>query len=508
MTSVPAVAVPDPVRLATDVDGNRIGVIEPGRVVLVGVPSLMAMSELGIAGDLTDNDVHFVSDLGRLAVMSRSAGRAVLHIVDPDGPTKVGEVQFRNSARIVAVAGSYVLTVAGNVTAVVDVTQKELAAIPLPTRGGVTQAASLGPAMVVLAIGGALEQWNLEQRTPGRRLRLDRPIDPFVLGGNSDRIWVVQRDTRHIVDIVTMASRTTKQLELPEPAHAIEAHPDGNLIAMIGADSRRGYVVDLVRSIPTTLLDGGELTALAWAQHGDSIVVKPEAGPLTLLSTRPEPEARTDEAEDVPPEAEPSSLAEPEEPDEAARPPAANWSRDEISRRLAQWRSRYQTEDAAAPNQAAADTESITTPALTSLPAATPAPFPSGGWRGQLADWSRAILARQLRPLPEELDRTALELVAVRTNLPPALLPAIALLYGAYLLGHRDVAPIDLAAVTDYAWPEALAQGQLARAGITATRRGRTRLVAEARAVLDDAPALARTDRPERVELEARLRGS
>lgn len=503
MTSVPAVAVPDPVRLAADVSGNRIGLIEPGRVVLVEVPSLAAMSELGIAGDLADNDVHFVGDMGRLAVMSRSAGRAVMHLVDPEGPTKVGEVQFRNSARIVAVAGNFVLTVAGNVTAVVDITQRELAAIPLPTRGAVTQAASLGPTTVVLAIGGALEQWDLEQRTPGRRLRLDRPIDPFVLGGNPDRIWVVQRDTRRIVDIITLSSRTTKQLELPEAALVIEAHPDGDLVAMIGADTRRGYVVDLVRAIPPTLLDGGELTALAWAENGDSIVVKPETGTLTLLGTRPEPEAPPPDDEE--PAAGPSSLEEPQAPDEAAKPAAGNWSRDEISRRLAQWRSRYQSEEAAAANRDEPDDEE---PVATPTPASMPAPVPSGGWRGQLADWSRAILARQIRPLPEELDRTALELIAVRTNLPPALLPAIALLYGAYLLGHRDVAPIDLAAVTDYAWPEALAQGQLVLAGITATKRGRTRLVAEVRAVLDEAPPLARADHPERVVLEARLRGS
>lgn len=348
------------VRILADATGQRVALVEPGRVLLLDLPGFVAAAELGIAGELEDHDVSFVGEAGRLAVMTRSGGRAVLHLVDPAGPTKLGEVQFRTTARLLASAGNYVLTIAGNVAAVTDVSAPAPVAIPLPTRGVITAAAPIGPQRFAIAIGGAIEEWDAGTRTPGRRLRLDRAVTPIALGGNAQRLFIVARDAPDLVEVVTLGTRSTRKLELPEPALRVAAHPSGDLLAVLGASTRSVYLLDLVRGTPVRL-DRGAITDTVWIGGGHALAIKPDGGPLELIAVENtvdpgrRPALGPELVAAVAPADEATRVGEPDQADPPADAEAASagtstledsspptqWSRQEISHRLAAWRNRF-----------------------------------------------------------------------------------------------------------------------------------------------------------------------
>lgn len=84
-------------------------------------------------------------------------------------------------------------------------------------RNPVIVAGRLGPGRFLVASGGALEEWDGETRAPVRRLRVDRPVHPEHLGGNAERIWIVSRNACNLVEVVSLANRSTRRIELPEP---------------------------------------------------------------------------------------------------------------------------------------------------------------------------------------------------------------------------------------------------------------------------------------------------
>jgi hypothetical protein len=128
-------------------------------------------------------------------------------------------------------------------------------------------------------------------------------------------------------------------------------------------------------------------------------------------------------------------------------------------------------------------------------------------WRDQLCDWAAAVLAhpRSARALPA-LPETRLAIAVARLALEPPAERALALLYGARLLGHDAVAAATVARALgdgeppdDPAWCEALARGPLAERRLVRQRRdGRLALRAVAARFLDGAaprvPLLAGRD--------------
>jgi hypothetical protein len=107
-------------------------------------------------------------------------------------------------------------------------------------------------------------------------------------------------------------------------------------------------------------------------------------------------------------------------------------------------------------------------------------------WRDDIARWTHdATIDAQLAAAPSLVP---IDLLVARYELSPSLAPALALLYGAHLLGEGGVAPIDLARVAG--WPEALGRGELAekRAAVYADARSRIRLATAAQRVLDELP--------------------
>ena len=493
-------------RVVADLRGSAIAVIESGKVVILNAPGLEVTAELGIPGDLDDHDVDFVGETGRVAVLSRTRGTSMLHIVDPAGPTKLGEVQLRVAVRLACTSGSYVLLTAGTSSFVVDVTAPDPVALPMPVRGEVTAAGRLGAHGFVLTVSGAIEEWDALTKAPARRLRLDRPLDPLFLGGNAVRIWLIPRGEPASIDIVMLTSRSTRRIELPEPVAAVDAHDHGDTIALIGARTRGVYIVDLTRASAVVKIDPRPVTDIAWLGRGHTLVIKPVGGPVELvkvaISAVP---ASSDEAsqgepppvrgKDVPPGADPGEA--PRRVVAGGSAPA-RWTREDIDERLAAWRDRYASDGAKpAPDG--------TKPALVEVEVAPRqvevaprqverAPHDvrrmhPGGWRAELASWARAIKAGSHRE-PPAIGRGILDDMVERLRLSGTVGQAVAMLYGAYLGGAATITPIDLASALGWDWKEALGSGAVADSGLVRWRDGRITLHREAIAALDERPPL------------------
>jgi hypothetical protein len=118
------------VRLAASPEGALIGVYEPGLIAVLRVPDLAPIAEIGVDGELGDNDVAFAGR--RLIVASRSTAHTRIHVVDPTaqaGPTKLGEVVLAGAMHLAAVAnapGDLVAAICGDAAAtyVVDLARR------------------------------------------------------------------------------------------------------------------------------------------------------------------------------------------------------------------------------------------------------------------------------------------------------------------------------------------------------------------------------------------------
>ena len=534
-------------RLVASLRGNAITLAQPGFVLVLELPNLEPIAELGIPGDLDDHDLGYNDDGGRLAVLSRGSKTSTLHVVDPTGPTKLGEVELRGSARMVVMAGSHALVHANNGMFVVDISADKLTATALPVRGNFTVAGRLGPDRFVLAIGGALEEWDANKRAPGRRLRLDQALDPLYVGGNALQIWMVPKKHPEMIDVISLAARSTRRIELPEPVAHIAPHPNGYLLAAIGAISRNAFVVDMSRAKTVARVDGGAMTDVAWIGRNATLVIKPVGAAMELVTIAPGDAPIDSTARD-------EELSTPEDvdvrpPPPVTEPPPTQWTRDDIAARLAAWREKH-TGKAEWPEEALASLakttaqptdkarnapqEMISTSRI-AMPDATadwrgetgsgswaiPTNDPEmievprneaikpvatlradedtvdevagwrtasrddvGGWRAELARWAQSTSAHRTRPAADGLDA-----IATRLGLTDKTRHALALLYGAYLGGAR-ITRLDLANALEWDWKEALGGAALAATDLVRWRDSDIRLRRELLAALDDRPPL------------------
>ena len=482
---------PERMRIAASLRGATIALVQPNLIAVLELPDLKPVAEIGISGDIDDHDVGYVEDTGRLAILGRAGATSTLHIVDPTGPTKLGELEYRAPARIEAIAGDHVLVSSNNRLSVIDASVERLVQHTLPVRGNFTVGGRLGPDLYVLAVSGALEEWDANKRAPGRRLRLDQALDPLFVGGNAQQIWMVARQRPDVVDVINLAGRTTRRTELPEPIALATQHPSGTLLAVIGAESRNAFVVDLTRSKSFARVDGGAMTTVTWLGLSPTLLIKPIGGPLELVTTWLPPEyesmfaatpelSRSDDA----PAGEPSELVVDSPP--AKRPEPTKWTREDIASRLAAWREKHA-------GKAAWTADAIAEVAKAAPgPIEHPAPPAShGGWRAELAQWAMASATHRTRPAEDGLDA-----IAQRLGLADSVRHAVALLYGAYLAGTR-ISAFALADALGWDWKEALGAGALADTELVQWRpAGGIRLCRELIAALDERPPLHGTIAP------------
>lgn len=457
-------------------DGTQLAMLEEGRVTVVDLATMRASAEIGLAGTAADSDAVLAGVPTRLVVVTRMATETRLFVVDPVGPEKLGEATTRPNMRLGAVAGDAVLLI-GATTALVDLRNLDRPPSTLPVRGAVMAAGWMGDTRMILAMSGALEEWDAAARAPVRRLRLERPLDLDIIGGSERRLWMVLKPAPNRIEVIHSQTKSTRVIELPEPIVHLHAHPYLDVLIVVGATS-----AFLVRTDREQLvrIPGGPFHDCVWA--GSQLVVWPVDGYPELIAAPLElKDAAIEEDEgDSAPDAQPSGTV----PTELRAVAATQNLRESLSpptfsERLATWRSKLvESRGAVPPPSAIPETAADTAAQILERRA-------PGGWRGELATWARAVLGRSHRPMPF-LDPPVLEELFVRFELGLHLRPAIVLLYGAHLIGS-EVTRYDLASVIEWSWDD-LATGPLVTCGLVRTSKDRFSLRREASCALDGAP--------------------
>jgi hypothetical protein len=511
-------------RVAVASDGTMAAICEPTRITVVELPGGAAFAELGVDPDASASDIAWVGAPPRLLVVSRYTAHSTAHLVDPYGPRTVAEIRLEAPMKLAASVGAHALAVGALGAAVLAASDSHVTPYQFPARAVPTVAGAAGSQFVV-ALAGAIEEWDPQSRIPKRRIKLPKPAVLTAVGG-SDRVvwWTSQADPTR-VEVHALVNRGQPKVhQLPEPIAHVAAHPRSDLLACVGADSGRIYVVDLdgratVRAVAVDGIDRVEAAALVVgrmvgvlaAQGKRAIAVvsidarehEPAGGAptgsaapaavagSTLFGEEGEAGRRAVAATAAAPAAVTASAAAPVAvavavavTDTAAAPvavtdtasaparasasavPIAELSRS-LSDRFATWRDRTRE---AQPRVSDA----------TQLMWREERP----SWRDELVGWVRAALAgtgERERP-----SVAALDTLAVRCELPPQLVPALALLYGIHLAGEPGAAPFDVARVLGRRWDEALGRGELARRGLTVHAESRVRLAPVVLRALDE----------------------
>jgi hypothetical protein len=516
-TFVPA----DKPRIAIASDGTLAAIHEPTRITVVDLPGCAAFAEVGIDPEAGASEVMWVGAPPRLAVLSRYAAHSTVHLLDPYGPRTIAEIRLEAPMKLMASVGAHALAVGALGAAILTAGESSLTPYQFPARTVPVTAGAAGTQFVV-ALAGAIEEWDPQTRMPKRRLKLPKPAVITQLGGSDRVVWMTTQSDPTRLDVFPLVNRGQPKLhELPEPIAHVAAHPRSDLLACVGADHGRLYIVDLdgrqpIRTIAPERIDRveaagfilGRMIGVVAAQarrpiallqldgrEQDAAVAMPATLPLPREDA-PEPAAKSslyDETEavrEVPTavtlmnhlaavapavldDTPRPSLFRPAAPAPAApaRPAPAKPAAPAISltERFSTWRDRMRLAQPRA-------TDPVTPAQIDTRPP----------WRDAVATWARGIMtgAHDHKPGPLQW----LVPIATRFELADHVMPGLALLYGAHLAGETGVAPVELARVLGRDWDEALGRGQLAASAIATYRDSRVRLATPVLRALDELP--------------------
>ncbi|MEP6865327.1 MAG: hypothetical protein ABJE66_32210 [Deltaproteobacteria bacterium] len=521
-TFVPA----DKPRIAIASDGTLAAIHEPTRITVVDLPGCAAFAEVGIDPEAGASEVMWVGAPPRLVVLSRYAAHSTVHLLDPYGPRTIAEIRLEAPMKLMASVGAHALAVGSLGAAILTAGESSLTPYQFPARTVPVTAGAAG-AQFVVALSGAIEEWDPQTRMPKRRLKLPKPAVITQLGGSDRVVWMTTQSDPTRLDVFPLVNRGQPKLhELPEPIAHVAAHPRSDLLACVGADHGRLYIVDLdgrqpIRTIAPERIDRveaagfilGRMIGVVAAQarrpialiqldgrEQDAAVAMPATLPLPREDA-PEPAAKSslyDETEavrEVPTAvtlmnhlaavapalaaavgsddpAKPS-LFRPAAPAPAApaRPAPAKPAAPAVSltERFSTWRDRMRLAQPRA-------TDPVTPAQIDTRPP----------WRDAVATWARGIMTGAVDHKPGPLQW--LVSIAARFELADHVMPGLALLYGAHLAGEAGVAPVELARVLGRDWDEALGRGQLAASAIATYRDSRVRLATPVLRALDELP--------------------
>lgn len=572
-------------RLIAAADGTLAAVVERTRITVIDLATGGTVTEVAADPAADGFDVAWLGTPARLLVLTRHAGHSTAHLVDVHGPRTVAEIRLPSPMRLFAAVAQHGLAIGAQGAAVLTAGVAHLTPYQFPGRG-LPLAAGAAGAQFLVALPGGIEEWDPGSRMPKRRLRLPRPAALTALGGSERAAWVLTQQEPSRIDVLPLVSRGQPKLhELPEPIAAVASHPRSDLIACVGAGTGRLYVIDLdgksgmrvvglegLERVEAAALVVGRTVGVLVAQQGRQLELVPleSRGEVAAAAPAAGPGAGAGAIErarltigasgglgggdddDAPAPPKPSSLYDPEAPDEAAPsggllPPAAPSveSRAAIASASAAPAMPSAPIGPAAPAMPAAPAA----PATPAAPASTARPS-----RSNLAERFAAVRERRLAtiaspregsgpitplregsgpitppregsgpitpPVPARASASAsasaagwrddcvgwvrsmlgaaaareppaiavIDELAAQHELPAELTPALVLLYGAHLAGEAGVAPADLAKVLGGRWDEALGRGQLAARGLIELSQSRVQLVAAIERALDDQP--------------------
>lgn len=484
-------------RVAVASDGTLAAIHEPTRVSVVELPGCAAFAEVGIDAEAGGSDVAWVGAPPRLLVLSRYAAHSTVHLVDPYGPRTIAEIRLEAPMKLFATVGGHALAVGALGAAVLTAGDAHVTPYQFPARS-VPGAAGAAGNQFVVALAGAIEEWDPQSRMPKRRIKLARPSVITGVGGSDRVVWYTTQQDPTRVEVWPLVNRgQPKAHELPEPIAQLAAHPRSDLLVCVGADTGRLYVLDLdgrvgMRVVGPEGIDRVEAAGLVLGRLV-GVVAAQARRPVTLVSLdgrEPEPVVAT-------PPPPPPAPREPDPPpapstlfDDPAPPPPPKPSLfrqpivprspapssgvpvaapgPSLSERFSAWRDKMRTVQPQPRSEASSSTRIDPRPA----------------WRDEVAVWARAVAAGTIdRDAPSA---PPIDALIARFELAPSLHPALVLLYGAHLAGEPGAAPVAVARVLGRSWDEALGAGQLASRGVAVYRDSRVRLAPAVQRALNE----------------------
>jgi hypothetical protein len=219
-------------------DGALVAVVEPGRIVVVDLagtpPATRPIAELGITTAVDQTDVAWLGAPPRLLVLARHPAHSTVHLIDLDGPRVRAELQIDGAIRLGATVGSHALVIGTTSTAVLTAGEAHLTPYQFPGRAA-PMAAGAAARQFVVAVPGAIEEWDPQQRAPRRRIRLVKPQAIAQVGGTERVVWMTTQHEPARIDVLTHANRVQPRVhELPEPIGHVAAHPQRDALVCLG----------------------------------------------------------------------------------------------------------------------------------------------------------------------------------------------------------------------------------------------------------------------------------
>ena len=234
--------------MVTSPDGAYAAIVETSRVVVVELAHATTVAEVGVATALEQTDVAWIGTPPRLLILSRRATNSTVHLIDVDGPRVRAEIQIEGMMRIGATVGAHALVIgsgSGGSSAVLTAGDAHLTPYQFPGRSLPSAAGAAGRQFVV-AIPGAIEEWDPQQRAPRKRMRLPRQALIAQLGGTERVVWMTTHQEPARIDVIAQINRTQPKFhELPEPIAHVSGHPQRDLLACVGRETGSIYIVDL-----------------------------------------------------------------------------------------------------------------------------------------------------------------------------------------------------------------------------------------------------------------------
>jgi hypothetical protein len=235
----------DAPRVAVSGDGSLAAIHEASRITLLELPSGDPFAEIGVDPDALASEVGWVSVPPRLLVLSRYDAHSTAHLIDPYGPSTIAEIRLEATMRLVATVAGWALVIGSLGAAILTSGESHLAAYQFPARA-VPVTAGPAASLFLVALASSVEEWDPQSRSPRRRMRLPRTAAITAVGGSERLVWMTTQQEPARIDVIPLVNRgQPKGHDLPEPILRITGHPRSDLVACIGAESGRLYIVDL-----------------------------------------------------------------------------------------------------------------------------------------------------------------------------------------------------------------------------------------------------------------------
>src|SRR5262245_53002797 len=281
-------------RVSVSGDGSLAAVHEVSRITLLELPAGAPFAEIGADPDAVASEVAWVGTPPRLLVLSRYDAHSTAHLIDPFGPSTIAEIRLEATMRLVATVGGWALVVGSLGAAVLTAGDTYLSAYQFPAR---VVPVTAGPAAnpFIVALASSLEEWDPQSRTPRRRMRLPRIAAITAVGGSERLVWMTTQQEPARIDVIPLVNRgQPKAHELPEPILRATGHPRSDLVACIGAESGRLYLVDLDGRTRLRVIDPEGIDRVDAA----SLVIGRMTGVLAAQARHPIAVVRLDGRED------------------------------------------------------------------------------------------------------------------------------------------------------------------------------------------------------------------